>query len=150
MTNFHKTIKKVSEDIESMKFNTAIACLMTLLNDIYSAGSITKGELLAFCTLLYPFAPHISEEIYFNNSGKVLSEQSWISYDEKLCQDETVEIVAQVNGKVRTKLNIAVDSDRESVIEMAMADEKVRSAVAGKSVVKQIYVPNKLVNIVVK
>ena len=149
-SNFHKTIKKVSEDIEAMKFNTAIAALMTLINDIYAAGSINKAELGAFCTLLYPFAPHISEEMYNAAFGKVLSEQSWVSYDPALCVDDTVEIVVQVNGKLKAKLNIAVDADKDSVIAQALADEKVKEATDGKNIIKQIYVPNKLVNIVAK
>ena len=149
-SNFHKTIKKVSEDIEAMKFNTAIAALMTLINDIYAAGSINKAELGAFCTLLYPFAPHISEEMYNAAFGTVLSEQSWVSYDPALCVDDTVEIVVQVNGKLKAKLNIAVDADKDSVIAQALADEKVKEATDGKNVIKQIYVPNKLVNIVAK
>ena len=148
--NFHKTIKKVSEDIEAMKFNTAIAALMTLINDIYAAGSINKAELGAFCTLLYPFAPHISEEMYNAAFGTVLSEQSWVSYDPALCVDDTVEIVVQVNGKLKAKLNIAVDADKDSVIAQALADEKVKEATDGKNIIKQIYVPNKLVNFVAK
>lgn len=149
-SNFHKTIKKVTEDIEAMKFNTAIAALMTLINDIYNAGSINKAELGTFCTLLYPFAPHISEEIYNSVFGTVLSEQSWVSYDEALCKDDTIEIVVQVNGKLKAKLNIAVDADKDSVIALALADEKVKEATDGKNILKQIYVPNKLVNIVAK
>ena len=149
-SNFHKTIKKVSEDIEAMKFNTAIAALMTLINDIYAAGSINKAELGAFCTLLYPFAPHISEEMYNAAFGTVLSEQSWVSYDPALCVDDTVEIVVQVNGKLKAKLNIAVGADKDSVIAQALADEKVKEATDGKNIIKQIYVPNKLVNIVAK
>ena len=149
-SNFHKTIKKVSEDIEAMKFNTAIAALMTLINDIYAAGSINKAELGAFCTLLYPFAPHISEEMYNAAFGTVLSEQSWVSYDPALCVDDTAEIVVQVNGKLKAKLNIAVDADKDSVIAQALADEKVKEATDGKNIIKQIYVPNKLVNIVAK
>ncbi|MBR6995236.1 MAG: leucine--tRNA ligase [Ruminococcus sp.] len=149
-SNFHKTIKKVTEDIEAMKFNTAIAALMTLINDIYNAGSINKAELGTFCTLLYPFAPHISEEIYNSVFDTVLSEQGWVSYDEALCKDDTIEIVVQVNGKLKAKLNIAVDADKDSVIALALADEKVKEATDGKNILKQIYVPNKLVNIVAK
>ncbi|MBR1824725.1 MAG: leucine--tRNA ligase [Ruminococcus sp.] len=149
-SNFHKTIKKVSEDIEAMKFNTAIAAMMALINDIYTAGSLTKAELADFCIMLYPFAPHIAEEMYNNLTGKILSEQSWVTYDEALCKDETIEIVVQINGKVKAKLNIAVDEPQDSVMEKAMADEKVKEAVAGKNIVKQIYVPNKIVNIVAK
>lgn len=149
-SNFHKTVKKVTEDIEAMKFNTAIAAMMTLINDIYAVGSINKAELKTFCTMLNPFAPHITEEIYNSVFGTVLSEQGWVTYDEALCKDDTIEIVVQVNGKLRAKLNIVADLDKDAVIAAAMDDEKVREAVDGKNIVKQIYVPNKLVNIVAK
>ena len=149
-SNFHKTIRKVTDDIEAMKFNTAIASMMTLINDIYAVGAINKAELSALCVMLNPFAPHITEEIYNVINGKVLSEQSWITYDEKYCIDETIEIVVQVNGKLKAKLNIVPDTDKDSVIAMALADEKVKESIDGKNVIKQIYVPNKLVNIVAK
>lgn len=149
-SNFHKTVKKVSEDIEGLKFNTAIAAMMTLINDIYAAGSINKAEFRTLCILLNPFAPHITEEMYNSVFGGILSEQSWIDYDEALCKDDTIEIVVQVNGKLKTKLMIAVDADKDAVIEMAFSDEKVKESIDGKNVVKQIYVPNKLVNIVAK
>ena len=149
-SNFHKTVKKVTEDIEAMKFNTAIAAMMTLINDIYSVGSINKEEMRTLCIMLNPFAPHITEEMFNNIFGEILNEQSWVTYDEALCKDETIEIVVQVNGKLKAKLNIAVDADKDSVIAAAMADEKVAEAVSGKNIVKQIYVPNKLVNIVAK
>ena len=100
--------------------------------------------------MLYPFAPHITEEIYSVNFGKILSEQEWITYDESLCKDDTIEIVVQVNGKLKAKLNVPVDSDKDSVIAMALNDDKVKESVEGKNVIKQIYVPNKLVNIVAK
>ncbi|MDE5772015.1 MAG: leucine--tRNA ligase [Ruminococcus sp.] len=149
-SNFHKTIKKVTEDIEAMKFNTAIAAMMTLINDIYAVGTINKAELASLCIMLNPFAPHITEEIYNIITGKILSEQEWIKYDEKFCVDETIEIVVQVNGKLKAKLNIAPDSEKDSVIAMALADEKVKEITDGKNIIKQIYVPNKLVNIVAK
>ena len=100
--------------------------------------------------MLNPFAPHITEEIYNIINGKILSEQSWITYDEKFCIDETIEIVVQVNGKIKAKLNISPDADKDSVIAMALADEKVKEFTDGKTIIKQIYVPNKLVNIVAK
>lgn len=149
-SKFHKTVKKVTEDIEAMKFNTAIAAMMTLINDIYAAGSINRAELHAFCIMLNPFAPHITEEIFSNNFGQILSEQKWVKFDEALCKDETIEIVVQVNGKLKAKLNIVPGSDKDSVIAAAMADEKVKESVDGKNIIKQIYVPNKLVNIVAK
>ncbi|MDE6672680.1 MAG: leucine--tRNA ligase [Ruminococcus sp.] len=149
-SNFHKTIKKVSEDIENMKFNTAIASMMSLINDIYAVGTVNKAELSALCMMLNPFAPHITEEIYNTITGKILCEQSWITYEEKFCIDETIEIVVQVNGKIKAKLNIVPDTDKDSVIAMAFADEKVKEFTDGKTIIKQIYVPNKLVNIVAK
>lgn len=149
-SNFHKTIRKVTDDIEAMKFNTAIAAMMTLINDIYAVGTVNKAELSALCIMLNPFAPHITEEIYNIITGKILSEQSWITYDEKFCVDDTIEIVVQVNGKLKAKLNIVPDTDKDSVIAMALADEKVKEVTDGKNIIKQIYVPNKLVNIVAK
>ncbi len=148
--SFHKTIKKVSEDIESLKFNTAIASLMALINEIYAQGSITKGEFKTFITLLNPFAPHITEEMYNTVFGEVLSKQQWVAYDENLCVDESVEIVVQINGKVRAKLTVPAGIDKDKQIELAMADPSVKSQIEGKTIVKQIAVPGKLVNIVVK
>ncbi len=150
-SNMHKTIKKVSEDIEAMKFNTAIAAMMTLLNDIYNVGSVTKKELRDFLVLLYPFAPHIAEELYQQIGCEgVLSEQEWITYDEALCVDDTIEIVLQINGKVRAKLNIPADAEKETVLVQAAAEPKIAEALAGKTVIKEIYVPKKLVNFVAK
>lgn len=150
-SSMHKTIKKVSEDIENMKFNTAIAAMMSLLNEIYEVGSITKKEFRDFLIILNPFAPHITEELYqIIGCEGVLDEQEWVTYDEALCVDKTVEIVCQINGKVKAKLTIAVDEAKEDVIAKAKADENVAKLMDGKTVVKEIYVPNKLVNIVVK
>ena len=150
-SKMHKTIKKVSEDIESMKFNTAIAAMMTLLNDIYDAGSITRKEFRDLLVLLYPFAPHVSEELYqLIGCEGVLSEQEWVTYDEALCVDDMIEIVVQINGKVKTKMNIPADAEKEAVLEQAAAATKIMEATAGKTIIKQIYVPKKLVNFVVK
>ncbi|MDE5754019.1 MAG: leucine--tRNA ligase [Oscillospiraceae bacterium] len=148
---FHKTIKKVTEDIEALKFNTAIAAMMSLVNEIYAMGSVTRAEYKTFLILLNPFAPHMTEEIYeICNFGGVLNQQSWASYDESLCIDQTVEIVVQVNGKLKTKLNIPVDAEKDAVLAQALADPKIQEAVAGKNLIKQIYVQNKLVNFVAK
>ncbi|MGN0655526.1 MAG: class I tRNA ligase family protein, partial [Ruminiclostridium sp.] len=147
---FHRTVKKVSEDIEALKFNTAIAAMMTLLNNISDKGSITKGELRTFLIMLNPFAPHITEEMYHNIFGGILSEQSWVTYDEALCVEETIEIVVQINGKVRAKLNIPAELSQEEMIKAALENETVKPLVEGKTIVKQIAVPKKLVNIVVK
>ena len=150
-SNFHKTIKKVTEDIESLKFNTAIASMMALVNDIYNSGSINKAEYRTLVMLLNPFAPHLTEEIYeICNFGGVLNEQTWPEFDEALCIDQTVEIVVQINGKVKMKLNIPADAKKDAVLAQALAEPKIAEAVAGKNLVKQIYVQNKLVNFVVK
>lgn len=147
----HKTIKKVSDDIESMKFNTAIAAMMTLLNEIYNVGYITKKEFRDLLIILNPFAPHVTEELYqMIGCEGVLDEQEWVTYDEALCKDDTIEIVCQINGKVKSKLTIPTDAAKDDVIALAKADEAIVKATEGKNIVKEIYVPNKLVNLVVK
>ena len=146
----HRTIKKVSEDIEQLKFNTAIAAMMTLLNQISDKGSITKGELRSLLILLNPFAPHITEEMYNVVFGGILSEQSWVTYDEALCVEDEIEIAIQINGKVRAKLMIPADADSDAMIAAALENETIKPLVDGKTVVKKIAVPKKLVNIVVK
>ena len=148
---FHKTIKKVSEDIEGMKFNTAIAALMTLLNDIYNKGSINNAELKTFVTLLNPFAPHVTEEIWAaQNYGGMLADGHWVDFDKAKCIDDEIEIVAQINGKVRAKLMIPAEIDSAEAIELAKKDPAIAAAIEGKNVVKELYVKGRLVNIVVK
>ena len=148
---FHKTIKKVSEDIEGMKFNTAIAALMTLLNDIYAKGSINKAELKTYVTLLNPFAPHITEEIWeAQGFGGMLADGHWVDYDEAKCVDDEIEIVAQINGKVRAKLMIPAEIDSAEAIALAKEDPVIATAIDGKHIVKELYVKGRLVNIVVK
>ena len=148
---FHKTIKKVSEDIEGMKFNTAIAALMTLINDIYNKGSINNAELKTFVTLLNPFAPHVTEEIWAaQNYGGMLADGHWVDFDEAKCIDDEIEIVAQINGKVRAKLMIPAEIDSAEAIELAKKDPAIAAAIEGKNVVKELYVKGRLVNIVVK
>ncbi len=150
-SSFHKTIKKVSEDIETLKYNTAIAALMTLLNAIYTKGSINKAELKAFLLLVNPFAPHVTEEINEAVFGDgLLAIAQWPSYDEAKCIDDTIEIVVQVNGKVRAKLNVATDISSEDAIATAKSDAKIAEEIAGKTVIKELYVKGRLVNIVVK
>ena len=146
----HQTIQKVSNDIETLKFNTAIAAMMELLNEITATGSINKAEFRTLLILLNPFAPHITEELYETYCGGILHEQSWPTYDEALCKEDTIEIVVQINGKVRCKMNITVGAEKDAVLEQALAEPKIAEAVAGKQLVKQIYVPNKLVNFVAK
>ncbi len=146
----HKTIKKVSEDIEAMKFNTAVAAMMSLINDIYSKGSINKAELRSLLIILNPFAPHITEEMYSTIYGGILSEQEWVKYDDALCVDSTIEVAVQVNGKIKAKIMIPAEAEQNEVLGIAKADAAVAAAMDGKNVVKEIYVKGRLVNIVVK
>lgn len=148
---FHKTTKKVSEDIEALKYNTAIAALMSLINTIYDNGKINNAELKAFITLLNPFAPHVTEEIWAEQGfGGMLATSNWIEYDEAKCIDESVEIVAQVNGKIKAKLMVPTDIADDDAIALAKQNEKVAEAIDGKTVVKELYIKGRLVNIVVK
>ena len=151
-SSFHKAIKKVGDDIENIKFNTAIATLMALINDITATGTITKEELRIFTILLNPFAPHVTEEVFemCKLGDGIVAEQKWPEYDEAKCKDETIEIVVQVNGKIKTKLNIPVESEKNAVLDMAKADANVAKAIENMNIIKEIYVPNKLVNLVVK
>jgi len=148
---FNKTIKKVSSDIETLKYNTAIAALMTLLNEIYDAGAVTKKELSTFISLLNPFAPHITEELNeVIGNEELLAISEWPTYDEAKCVDATIEIVVQINGKVRTKMNIPAEISNEDAIALAKEDEKIKEAIDGKTIVKELYVKGRLVNIVVR
>lgn len=149
---FHKTVKKVSEDIETLKYNTAIAALMTLLNNIYDAGEINRAELKTLLILVNPFAPHVTEEMWsMLGYGEMLAKDaSWPAYDPEKCVDSTIEIAVQVNGKLRGKLMVAADISAEDAIAAAKTDEKVQSFLTDKNIVKEIYVPGKLVNIVAK
>ena len=149
-SSFHKAIKKVGDDIENIKFNTAIATLMALINDITATGAITKEELRIFTILLNPFAPHVTEEVFemCKLGDGIVAEQKWPEYDEAKCKDETIEIVVQVNGKIKTKLNIPVESEKNAVLDMAKADANVAKAIENMNIIKEIYVPNKLVNLV--
>ena len=148
---FHRTIKKVTEDIENLKMNTAIAALMTLMNSIYSTGKITADEYKVFITLLNPFAPHITEEIWeMCGFEGMLNEAKWPEYDESKCVESTVEIVVQINGKIRARLNVAANISSDEAIALAKQQDAVISEISGKNIVKELYVPKKLVNIVVK
>lgn len=149
---FHKTIKKVGDDIENIKFNTAIAALMSLINDITAFGSVNKKELAVFAILLNPFSPHVSEEVWdvCSLGEGIVAEQSWPEYDESKCVEQTIEIAVQVNGKIKAKLNIAPDAEQSDVLNMAKADEAVAKAINGMNIIKEIYVKGRIVNIVVK
>lgn len=149
-SSMHKTIKKVTEDIEAMKFNTAVAAMMTLLNELYAAGSVNKAELGSLLIILNPFAPHITEEMYSNLYGGILSEQQWVKYDEKLCVDSVIEVAVQVNGKIKAKINVPAEAEQDEVLGLAKAEAAVAAAIDGKNIVKEIYVKGRLVNIVVK
>lgn len=147
--SFHKTIKKVSADIDGLKMNTAIAALMSLINEIYSAGSITKGELRTFLLLLNPFAPHLTEEMWQQAGFEgYLHNASFPQYDESKCGDDMVEIVLQLSGKIKAK--VMVEADISAADAIALAKDRLADALNGKTVVKEIYVPKKLVNIVAK
>ncbi|MCI9256425.1 leucine--tRNA ligase [Acutalibacter sp.] len=149
---FHKAVKKVSEDTEVLKFNTAIAALMALMNDMTAAGGVTRGELRLFTLLLNPFAPHVTEELWeaCGLGEGMACQQPWPQYDPEKCRESTIEIVVQVKGKVRARLNVAADISQEEAIGLAKAEPKVAEEIAGKTVVKEIYVPGKLVNLVVR
>ena len=134
-----------------MKFNTAIAAMMTFVNDVFDVGCLTIDELKTFIKLLNPFAPHLTEEIWSNLGEKsFLSLAKWPEYDEEKTVENTVEIAVQINGKVRTTIQIAKDISKDDAIANAKADSKIQEAIAGKQIVKEIYVPGKIVNIVVK
>ncbi len=149
--SFHKMIKKVSEDIEGLKCNTAIAAMMSVLNEIYDKGSVTRGELMTFITLLNPFAPHLTEEINeVLGNREMLARAKWPEYDPAKCVDAAVEIAVQVSGKIKARLMIPTDSTEEAVKALVMADANVQAALAGKTVIKEIYVKGKLYNIVAK
>ena len=148
---FHRTVKKVSSDIEEMKFNTAIAAMMSLLNDIEAAGTLTLDELSVLVRLLCPFAPHLCEEIYEKIGGKGFCSLSpWPVYDESKTVSDTVEIALQLNGKLRGVIKVAKNATREALLEAAKADERMAAALAGKTVLKEIVVPGRIVNLVVR
>ena len=149
--SFHKLIRKVSEDIESLKCNTAIAAMMSVLNEINDKGSVTRGELRTFITLLNPFAPHLTEEMNEAIGGKeMLVHAKWPEYDPAKCVDASVEIAVQISGKIKARLMIPSDAAEEEVKALVMADANVQAALAGKSIIKEIYVKGKLYNIVAK
>ena len=150
-SEIHRTIKKVTEDIEGLKMNTAIAALMSLLNTIQGTGSITREEFKTFIILLNPFAPHITEELWVNNGFYgMLNEAKWPTYDEAKCVDATVEIVVQINGKIKARLNVPADISSADALALAKENDTIKSEISGKNIIKELYVPKKLVNIVVK
>jgi leucyl-tRNA synthetase len=150
-SSMHKTIKKVSEDYESMKFNTAIAALMSLTNEFYDLGRVNKEEFKSFLILLNPVAPHITEELWTSlNMGGMLHEQKWPQWDEEKTVDDVIEVPIQVNGKVRGKVTVSAQASKEEIKAKALEDEVISKNIEGKTIVKEIYVPGKIFNIVVK
>ena len=150
-SKLHKTIKKVSDDIERMKFNTAIAALMTLINDFTKAGAITKNDLIVFIKLLHPFAPHLTEEIYETLGGEgLLTLAQWPEYDEEKTKDAVINMGVQVNGKVRGNVDIPAEADQDAAVEAAKADPQINKFLDGKNIVKVIFVKGKILNFVVK
>lgn len=148
---YHQTVKKVTNDFEKLAFNTAISQMMIFVNEVYKNGKCPKEYAEGLIKMLSCITPHMGEEIWsIMGHSDTIAFESWPVYDEELCKEDTIEIVVQVNGKLKAKLNIAVDADKDSVMEMAMSDDKVKESIEGKNILKQIYVPNKLVNIVAK
>ena len=148
---YHQTVKKVTDDYEKLAFNTAISQMMIFVNAVYKNGKCPKEYAEGLIKMLSCITPHMGEEIWsIMGHNDTIAFEQWPVYDEELCKEDTIEIVVQINGKVKAKLNIAVDADKDSVMERAMSDEKVKESIDGKTIVKQIYVPNKLVNIVAK
>ena len=146
--SLHKMIKKVTEDIEQMKFNTAVAAMMTFINEVYANGSITKDELFVFIKLLSPFAPHICEELWEQLGGEgLVASSAWPEYDAAKTVDQTIEIAVQINGKLRATVMIDKDETKENAI--AKGKEAVADKLTG-NIIKEIYVPGKIVNIVMK
>ena len=150
-TAVHKTIRKVGEDVENLKYNTAIAAMMALLNEFAAAGGVTREEYRILLLLLNPFAPHMTEELWETMGyGGQLAHAKWPAYDPAKCVEATVEIVVQVNGKIRARLTIPAAAQTADAIAAAKADEKIAAEIAGRQLVKELYVPGKLVNLVVK
>ena len=148
---FHKAVKKVSEDIEGLKMNTAIATLMALINDISAKGCINKAEFKTFLILLNPFAPHISEELWVSCGYEgMLNQSDWPTFDEAKCVDASIEIVAQINGKIKARLNIPAEISAEDAIALVKEEGAIAAEITGKTIIKELYVPKKLVNIVVR
>ena len=150
----HKTIKKVGDDILELKMNTAIAALMTLVNQFYSNGC-TKGDLKNLVLLLSPFAPHIAEEMweqlgFAESEGKMARQMSWPEYDEAKTVDAEHEMAVQVNGKLRSTIRVANDADEDTIVKTALADEKIQRQMEGMQLVKTIVVKNRIVNLILK
>ena len=147
---YHKTVKKVTEDLEGMRFNTALSALMELVNEAQKADRLPRAVIEGTVMLLSPFAPHVGEELWERlGHTKTLAYESWPTYDPVLVRDETVTVPVQVNGKVRATIEVAVDADQAAILALARAQEKVQSYLTGKTVRREVVVPGRLVNFVV-
>jgi leucyl-tRNA synthetase len=147
----HRLIRKVGDDIEAMKFNTAIAAMMEFVNTVFKAGRISKDQAERFVRVLSPFAPHIAEEIWQRlGHADSLAYEPWPACDPAMLTDETLQLAVQVNGKVRGRISVPAEASEDETIAAALADERIASVIAGKKVVKKIVVPGRLVNLVVK
>ena len=147
----HKAIKKVTNDIEEMKFNTSVATFMTMVNEFTKSKKITRAEYKTFLQLLNPFAPHMTEELYqILGNTKTIAETPWPQYEEDKTVENTIELPIQVNGKLKSTISIAVDTPEEEVKQLVHSNSQVQNATADKTIVKEIYVKNKIYNIVVK
>ncbi len=137
--------------MESMKFNTAIAAMMSLVNDFHAAGRVTKGDFEVLLILLNPVAPHITEELWsiLGNQSRI-ADQTWPEYDESKMVEESAEIVVQINGRIRSRMVVPVDAAKDAVKAAAMKDEKLKAQIGGRNIVKTIYVPGRILNLVVK
>jgi len=149
--HIHRLIKKVTSDIDAMKFNTAIAAMMATINTIYEVGTITCDELATLAKLLSPFAPHLAEEVYSSLGHEdLVSVAEWPEYDESKTIDDTIEMPVQINGKVRSVIGVPNGADKDTILGIVKADEKISEAISGKTIIKEIVVPGKIINIVVK
>jgi leucyl-tRNA synthetase len=147
----HKLIKKAGDDIEAMKFNTAIAAMMEFVNVVFKTGAISKTQAERFVPVLAPFAPHLAEELWQKlGHDESLTYEPWPEYNESLLVEDTAELAVQVNGKIRGLITVPADAAEDAIIEAALAEPKVAASVEGKTIVKKIVVPGRLVNLVVK
>jgi leucyl-tRNA synthetase len=147
----HKMLKKVTSDIDDMKFNTAIAAMMAFINEVYEVGTLTRDELSTFATVLSPFAPHLAEEVWEKmGHTDLVSLAAWPKYDDSKTKDDTVAVPVQINGKTRSVISLPAGFDKETALKAAKTDEKIAAALADKTLVKEIVVPGKIINLVVR
>ncbi len=147
----NQTIKKVSDDIENMKFNTAIAALMSLINQFYDKGSVTRKELKTFLQLMNPVAPHVTEEMWQELGFKgYIYNSVWPEYDEEKTHETTIQMAVQIMGKMRGTIQLSKDADQKTAVETALKDPKIRKLLEGKTIIKEIYVPGRILNLIAR